>query len=558
MITPRFSVRQDDTSVYVTIHAPHVRAQTIEFDVADDQFKFYASPYYLRLTFPGNVVEDDGSTASFDAAAGDITVTLSKQTKGEVFENLDLLTTLLATKREREAGASTQPKPPVIEELDDDASVDEALRQAHADEDFDWEIPQTLPAAESEGLLTATAKYGFDQQYNGYLAHVHDTANEINEVPDPEHMSAEARRQNRISCEDAKFDEDYYMENYMNDEDIEPLVQHKSRFSLLLDRAPGGQKGPEANDNNSSDAKTGADTGASDICEFTDDEKKLMLDLPRRTHLISNKQAVYLGLVDLLFAYALDLRIHQGELSVESAWSIGALSSTLSNLDQFSTLRSVVVACFRRGLAYPLYRYWDLCEKALGDVYAICKLGRRVVLKAFIALKQLYDRHDIYYIYSKLYFDDYCTWLQTQASDKVIASLARKLYRMEIDKDEIGWRLDDYEDLALMSSESEPECDESSNEPALCDQAQSESASTPPKPLIQVVDDGDDMAVGSDAQEETTPSGVSGILAQVANGSSDRSPTSVRFELSDSVSGGRDAHQTHETKGKKPLIEVLE
>ncbi|KAJ2642207.1 hypothetical protein GGH99_008773, partial [Coemansia sp. RSA 1285] len=104
MITPRFTVRQDDASVHITIHAPHVRAQSLEFDVSDDQFTFFASPYYLRLTFPGSVVEDEAATASFDAAAGDISVTLSKLTHGEHFRNLDLLTGLLATRRERERG----------------------------------------------------------------------------------------------------------------------------------------------------------------------------------------------------------------------------------------------------------------------------------------------------------------------------------------------------------------------------------------------------------------------------------------------------------------------
>ncbi|KAJ1842021.1 hypothetical protein LPJ73_005928, partial [Coemansia sp. RSA 2703] len=188
MITPRFSVEQDDARVYVKIHAPHVRAQTVEFDVDEDQFKFYASPYYLRLTFPGKVVEDETSSASFDAAAGDISVSLAKQVHGENFENLDLLTSLLATRREKLADDSQgeeRIKRPIIEELGATISVEDQVAILN-DEDFDWELPQNIPNAVSEPLVISQTKYGFNEQYSGFLTHVHSTANEINEVADPE------------------------------------------------------------------------------------------------------------------------------------------------------------------------------------------------------------------------------------------------------------------------------------------------------------------------------------------------------------------------------------
>ncbi|KAJ1842007.1 hypothetical protein LPJ73_005934, partial [Coemansia sp. RSA 2703] len=201
MITPRFSVEQDDARVYVKIHAPHVRAQTVEFDVDEDQFKFYASPYYLRLTFPGKVVEDETSSASFDAAAGDISVSLAKQVHGENFENLDLLTSLLATRREKLADnpqGEERIKRPIIEELGATISVEDQVAILN-DEDFDWELPQNIPNAASEPSVISQTKYGFNEQYSGFLTHVHSTANEINEVADPESASAEERRQGRIA-----------------------------------------------------------------------------------------------------------------------------------------------------------------------------------------------------------------------------------------------------------------------------------------------------------------------------------------------------------------------
>ncbi|KAJ2805197.1 hypothetical protein H4R20_002185 [Coemansia guatemalensis] len=572
MITPRFEVRQDEANVYVTIHAPHVRAQSIEFDVDVDQLKFFASPYYLRLTFPGKVTESEESSAKYDATSGEILVTLSKQTLGEEFASLDLLTSLLATRREKDiAGFSegTALRQPIIEEIgdtnsssnigtgfDNDVDIDAALQQAYIDEDFDWELPQNPISAETEALLVGTAKYGFDGQYSGYLIHVHTTANEINEVADPENMTSKARHRGRIACEDEKFDREYYIDNYINDDDIQPLIQHISRFASALhchkrdqsDETTGVSAAAAADILTQQLQKTqiveGQHIASEDIdscVKFTDAEKKQMMSLPRKTHLVSNKMAVYLGLVDILFAYLLELRINVGEFNVESTWAIGAVSSTLSNLEQFLSLRSTAVACYRRGLAYPLYRNWELCEKTFEDVRAVCSLGCRAILKIFLKMKRLFDEHDIYYIYSKLYFDDYCIWLQTSASERIIQSLARKLHRLEIDKDEVGWNLDEYEDLALMTSESD--VDENSDNEILThavdtqhlnqqapDASTEADTSTPKQPIIQIIGNASDSIEGGDNSEENPASSL-------------RLPSNTTGKVG---------------QGKKPFIEILE
>ncbi|KAJ2832671.1 hypothetical protein FBU31_002036, partial [Coemansia sp. 'formosensis'] len=396
MITPKFTVRQDHDHVYITIFTAHVRAQTLEFDVDEYQFKFHASPYYLRLTFPGKVVEDESSTASLDASTGQISVTLAKQTPGETFENLDLLSSLLATKRQRDLGLSATDRQsrPLIEDIAGGSAAEPCTSEEQLailqDEEFDWEISQT-PAADDDdaSLLLKSATYGFNSQYTGLLAHAHDSGNDINAVPDPERMTPDQRRANRIATEDAKFDESYYIDNYINDEDILPLIHYKTRFFKILRRLqknkttavvadlpttpPDGQAPAEqlAADLELQQSNSAIDSWA----EFTDKENATMLDLPRKVHLVSDRQTLYLGLVDIIFAYCLDHRINQGDSTVESLWTIGAVSSTLSNLEQFSALRPTIVACFRRALAYPLYRNWELCEKVLEDVYVLFKLG---------------------------------------------------------------------------------------------------------------------------------------------------------------------------------------
>ncbi|KAJ2487215.1 hypothetical protein IWW37_005337 [Coemansia sp. RSA 2050] len=530
MITPRFAVRQDHANVFVTIFAAHIRAQALEFDVDEYQFKFFASPYYLRLTFPGKVVEDESSTASLDASTGQISVTLAKQTPGEYFENLDLLSSLLATKRQRDHGlpnttAADRKARPLIEDIVEGNAAASCTSEEQLailqDEDFDWEISQTPISGDNDtSLLLTNVAYGFNNQYTGILAHAHDCGNDINVVPDPERMTIDQRRANRIATEDAKFDESYYIDNYINDEDILSLIRYKTRFFKILRGIQKAKAGVIRTDlpaiRPASCAHEEQPTDGIELpqlseaveawAEFTDKESAAMLDLPRKTHLVSDHQSIYLGLVDILFAYSLDHRINLGDSTVESPWTIGAVSSTLSTLEQFSALRPTIVACFRRALAYPLYRNWDLCEKVLEDVYVLFKLGLRAILKVLLDIKLMFDHHDAYYVYSKLYLDDYCVWLQTSATDKAIKSLAHKLHHFELEKDELGWHLEDFEDLALQTSESEGEevesnealADFGSSLPVPADHQELEHASGC---LSEIVIPGSSSAIANDGQE---------------------------------------------------------
>lgn len=54
------------------------------------------NPYFLRLTFPHRLVEDDHSSAQYDPSSAYLTIVLTKEVPGEHFEDLDLLARLLA------------------------------------------------------------------------------------------------------------------------------------------------------------------------------------------------------------------------------------------------------------------------------------------------------------------------------------------------------------------------------------------------------------------------------------------------------------------------------
>ncbi|KAI8996955.1 SHQ1 protein-domain-containing protein [Pilobolus umbonatus] len=435
MITPTFKVDQDTDSVKITINTPYVRAQDVDIYVEGSEFRFFLRPYFLRLHFPGNIVEDDDSKATYDPSAGQFNIVISKETKGENFEDLDLLTKLLA--RTGEEPKAKEVKKPMIEVIgqEDDDVMQDAI-------DYDWELPQELPKVADD--LQLKSYYGFNNQYTGYFMHVQETMNEINDISNPDKSTAESRREERVMLENEKFDEDYYCGDYINDDDISSIIKYKTPYSKELKRQQKDSKPAETKliaeviltEMQVEDSTT---SSSSTFLDFTHKEQEMMLHLPKKEFLLSNEKGIYVGLVDLLFAYSYNYRINEGDNNPESSWCIGKLSPTLSALDQFSTLKEAVIA--------------------------LMKLGKRAILKAFLDMKYLFDHHDVYYIYSKLYIDDYCVWIQ-RANDNVLKTLAHEIHHLTINKSEIGWELDELEEIADQMKEMQ-EYDQANERPQL-------------------------------------------------------------------------------------------
>ena len=122
MITPVFEVRQDDDFLYVEMRVPHMKVSSFDFYIEQDLFKFYAKPYFLKLVFPGKMVEDGREQATYDIAAGLLTVRLPKESKGEQFPDLDLVTLLQAKSKTKSPAPSVAP----LVEMMEDVSMEEA------------------------------------------------------------------------------------------------------------------------------------------------------------------------------------------------------------------------------------------------------------------------------------------------------------------------------------------------------------------------------------------------------------------------------------------------
>ncbi|KAI8646986.1 SHQ1 protein-domain-containing protein [Parasitella parasitica] len=421
MITPTFKVDQDNDSVSITINTPYVRAQDVDLHVEGSEFRFYLRPYFLRLHLPGNIIEDDNSKAVYDPSAGQFNIQVAKETKGQHFPDLDLLTKLLARTGEKN---SNEPKKPLIEVIGSDEQKKATLNDDEIQDaiDFNWELPQKVPFAEDQ--LSIATQYGFNDQYNGYFTHIHETMNEISEISEPEKSTIKSRREERIASENARFDEDYYCMDFVNNEAIQELCKFKTIYAKELKRVQANQKSGQVNKSMIQEIGPVDTTGDLEmdklsindtkdtLLKFTSKEEAAMRSLPNKEYLLSYEKGTYLGLVDLMFAYSYNYRVTEGDNNVESAWCIGRISPTLSSLEQFTVIKDVLISSYRRALTYPLYRSLHLCEKVLSDVYILFKLGKRAILKALLDMKDIFDHHDVYYVYSKIFLDDYCVWIQ--------------------------------------------------------------------------------------------------------------------------------------------------
>ncbi|AGO11556.1 AaceriADL230Cp [[Ashbya] aceris (nom. inval.)] len=439
MLTPKFKLTQDDEYLYVDISISSIRfnASGLELVVDDTLFVFHLSPYYLRLRFPHPLVDDERCKAEYKAGDESIFVKIPKLNKGEIFEDLDLPTKLLARHGEvlaADAVAQNQenrPRGPLIQEISSsetpaDKSTDDTLA---AGEEFNWEIKQ-VPHV--EGVSALQTRYGFDNQYDSVIGVSISNGNDINELDDPEHTSPNERVLERIRKENLKFDPEYYVSEFMTckygtGEDLDI-----NGIKVLLQYVPPFPK------QYLKWYKHAEDKGASFPVEFSPKEDELMRnDLPKKSYLIQDTTQLYVSILSLLFAHTFEQVENEGIHNTESAWTIGKLTPQLACLDlqllpeeliqEFPIVRAALVAGTRRALAYPLHRNFDLICKCWNYVYYLLRAGKRLIIRALLDIYELFRLHDVYYVYNRVFLGDLCSWFISNGSENVTRSLAVEL-----------------------------------------------------------------------------------------------------------------------------------
>ncbi|KAG9018926.1 hypothetical protein FRB90_008317 [Tulasnella sp. 427] len=433
----------------MSVVASPQQASEVEINVDGTQLSVHINPYFLRLNFAGNVVEDDSSSARYDPSSGYLTIKLSKESKGEDFGDLDLLAKLLAPRsstiaegldgplgEEQTVDDVYHPNIEVIGSSEDTAddlaaaaenlTVDDERQVLLEAEKAGWHYPQSLTSDEPQISTSKNKPYGFLDAYSGYFKHVGYTSNEVNELgEDAESLTKAERRRRREAHENQKWDEEYYLADFVNDEEIQELIRWTSPYASAT------------------------------AIGFTEEENATMLQLPRnKEYLVTPTQSrsLQLTLIGVLFAYAYDLRTTMADPTSESAWTIASLCPAFSALDVSpstdGSLHSTLVTSYRRALAFPLYRNWDLCERCRKDVGDILKHGVRGATRALLQTKKVLDGHETYYVYSKIWINDFIVWVQSRTSDQGLGVLSTEVAKITPLKSSIGWSLEELEEAA--------------------------------------------------------------------------------------------------------------
>lgn len=445
MITPFFTITQDDEFIFIDVKISHIRfsAPNIEMTINNEVFVFSLPPYYLRLRLPYPCIEDDRSHAEYDSKSECVKIRIPKETKGQFFPDLDLTAKLLARTNDPklgDIGQQEKPTKPLIEEVGQ--PVSQAEKDLEEGEQFNWEVEQQVPTnptleklgADGDDLTNVTIqpiKYGFNNQYDQIVGVSMANGNDINELGNPESTPDTDRIIERLIKENIKFDPeiyaaDYIMEKYPamdDDKDFKRLIEWKNPMILkFLKWYKHQQSIPEL------------DRTLIMPVEFTKEEQEKMIQLPRKSYLTedSYKPEILVLLICLLFAYHFDLRENEGEHNIESAWTIGKIIPQFAFLDtrlvvdrsQNNLLRAAIITSIRRALSYPFHRSFKLIGKVWDDVYYNLRGGKRLVLKAILDLKELFRFHDIYYVYDKIWLEDLCSYL---ISDNIPEGTIRNL-----------------------------------------------------------------------------------------------------------------------------------
>ncbi|RXW17973.1 hypothetical protein EST38_g7889 [Candolleomyces aberdarensis] len=332
------------------MYCPSVRAVDVEINVDETQLTVHVNPYFLRLNFPHSVAEDDSSSADYDPSTGYLSVTLTKEQKGQHFKDLDLLAKLLAPRQSKpppsiEVISSAENGQELSEKLDDLSLTDKQQSEFEEAAANDWRLPQQVPEGLPELQLSVEKPYGFLDLHSGYFRHVAHTENEVNDLgSDAEMCSRDERTRRRIKREDEKWDPEHYMADFADDEYIRDLLTWTHPHI----------------------AQSGA-------FEYTESENLEILRLPRK----------------------------------ESK-------------------------------------------------------GRNTVMRCLLDMKRILDHHEVYYVYSKIWVDDFCVWVQAHASDEDLASLGKAMMDLKIKKDLIEWHLEELEAATQEDLERESDSDDES------------------------------------------------------------------------------------------------
>lgn len=415
MLTPRFKLDQDDKFVTVSIYAPFTHVAETEVFMDGTDFRFFSKPYFLRLHFPHEIIENDDASANFDAESLSYVIKCPKVNHGQFFPNLDMISELCKPK-----GSNNVSNIEVLNDGQENEGSDE--------EEEEWYFEQVVPKEpENDDCSAKGYGIGFGQKHEKVFTKLLEESQEILDVKNPDTLSTSKRKELRLEQECKDFDPDHYLSDlYEPDDMIDEVLRFSfSLASLVLDSEDSAK-----------------------LVEYAKKDRKLKSKSKLRT---------FCGLLDILFAYCYDNRVTFGEKSSESGWTISKLSSTLVCSDVFESLKETVIASSRRSLVYPIYRHFDLTKKVWADVCSLLN-KRTSIIKVLLDLTNIFNESEGRYIFNQLYIDQYVAWSQT-LKEAQLTKIANEVSQIvdSLQKDDLNLEIVELEEAAEMVRQEEQE-----------------------------------------------------------------------------------------------------
>jgi protein SHQ1 len=414
-LTPRFELSQTESEVIVVIAVPTVRVTNIEvfLEESTSTFHFHATPYLLKLHFlPYQFAEDSHGEvpAEYDPSSQKITVRLIKALPYKQWPNLDLTARLLQPKEIPSRWLHSV-------QSDSHEPNEEQETLCESEDSVQPELHQT----DSDG-------YGFGGIFKNIFTDYcrGGLAQEMLQLPEPESTSSASRRVLRLEKESADFDRDRYVQDlYIQEDYLYPMVMELEPF-WSRNKGNGSKRQGEECQPDDANLATRLDdmhlgkvnvTSRSSPITFTSDETLQLATipyplLPARLLDFHEDSTVWLGLLDLLVPFVYDHLTTMAEPTVESAWTITTLSSSLSWLDPPSNIQETVRCLTRRTLIYPYWRNFQFSLYVWEHTLSILESGVHAVVRSLLMIRNILEKSESYYVGNKLFVDPFLYWIQ--------------------------------------------------------------------------------------------------------------------------------------------------
>lgn len=385
-ITPKFKLSQTPTHFILDISVPHVRVTEIDVAVEGSTVHFSAAPVYLlRLDVSPHafVPLTEEECAEYRIEDGSVRVRLCKSLEG-MWNDLDL------------TGRLVQSRPPTTSRW---------LQSVEGQDTF-------VDCQSEDSTIQLRTGYGFLRLFHGIFTDItrDGLAQEMFEAPLEESSVThddwrDQRRRRRLSVEQTKFS----TQRYQQDLDIEDDYLYQCARAMRPHWLQSDDLVKQLDQLTVSDEP------------FTEDERHELATIPYpllpATMNDEERSRLLHGLADLLFAYAYDHLLTDGEPNVESAWNMSTLSLSLSWLEELDSVEEVVQASLRRALVYPYLRNLEFGLYVWRHVVAILQRGRRCIIRCLLQMRSVLHHSELYYLGNKLYLDPYLKWMQSTVAD---------------------------------------------------------------------------------------------------------------------------------------------